>query len=278
MLSPIGKRVVPLYLVPSVNLNSDSLQVGFMVKNALNLTATDVSLSASFAGIYAILSVLPAFKILGGEGFINTSAFIEPVIGLVLGPYVGSLSVLIGRTIANTLVPSSPLGPFSPVPGILAAFSSGMTSRGRWRISALLLSGLIIIFLAYPPNHIAPVFPYYVWLHAVAVTFLVLSSRLRSVKPPFSNLRAATLLVGLGLTFFPSTMTGQLAGTLVWEFLLGEGITGIWRTLGTTIMAVFPVERTLITIIACLLGGTLVKALGGLSILKNRPKGAAAGM
>jgi hypothetical protein len=237
-----------------------------MTKRIFNLTATQISLSASFAGVYAVLSVLPAFKILGGQGFINSSAFIEPVIGIVLGPYVGSLSVFIGRTIANILVPSSPLGPFAPVPGVLTAFSSGMAGRGRWYVSGALLLGLIIIFLVYPLNQTAPVFPYYVWLHVVAILVLILSSRLKSVKPPFFKMKAKKLLVGLGLIFLPSTMAGQLGGTLVWEFLLGEGITGMWKTIGATLMLVFPVERTFITLVACLLGAALIKALEGLGL------------
>ena len=237
-----------------------------MAKWTLSLTATQVALSASFAGLYAILSVLPAFKILGGQGFINSSAFVEPVIGIVLGPYVGCLSVFIGRIIANMIVPSSPLGPFSPVPGILTAFSSGMTGRGKWYVSDVLLLGLIVIFLTYPLNQIRPVFPYYVWLHAIAVLILVFSGRAKWLKPPFFRMKAGRLLVGLGLVFLPSTLTGQLSGTLVWEFLLEEGITGIWATLGSTIMLVFPIERILITIVACLLGAALIKALQGLGL------------
>lgn len=243
-----------------------------MTKGTFTLTATQVSLSASFAGLYAILSVLPAFKILGGQGFINSSAFIEPIIGVVLGPYVGSLSVLIGRTIANILVPSSPLGPFSPVPGILTAFSSGMASRGRWYVSTALLLGLITVFLGYPLNQTAPIFPYYILLHVVAAGVLILSSRMKSVKPPFFKMKARKLLVVLSLVFFPSTMAGQLGGTLVWEFLLGEGVTGMWKTLGTTIMLVFPVERTVITLVACLLGAALIKALEGLGLFGTVPK------
>ncbi len=237
-----------------------------MSRPTFNLTAIQVSLTASFAGLYAVLSLLPAFKILGGDGFINSSAFVEPVIGVVLGPYVGSLSVLIGRSIAHILVPSSPLGPFSPIPGVVTAFSAGMVSRGKWYVSALLLFGLIATFLAYSPNHIAPVFPYYIWLHLIAGAVLVLSSRVKLICPPFHGMRAERLLTGLVMTFFPSTMAGQLAGTLVWEFLIGEAVTGVWKAFGMTIMLAFPVERTLITIIACFLGATLIKALQGLGM------------
>jgi hypothetical protein len=237
-----------------------------MSRSTFNLTAIQVSLTASFAGLYAVLSLLPAFKILGGDGFINSSAFVEPVVGVVLGPYVGSLSVLIGRSIAQILVPSSPLGPFSPIPGVVTAFSAGMVSRGRWYVSALLLFGLIGVFLVYSPNHVAPVFPYYVWLHAISGVLLVLSSRVKPLRPPFHGMRAERLLAGLAIAFFSSTMAGQLAGTLVWEFLIGEAVTGVWKAFGMTIMLAFPVERTLITIVACLLGAALIKALQGLGM------------
>jgi len=243
-----------------------------MTRNVFNLSATQVSLAASFAGLYAILSALPAFKILGGQGFINSSAFVEPIIGIVLGPYVGSLSVLIGRSIANLLVPSSPLGPFSPVPGVLTAFSSGMVGRGKWYVSSILLYGLVILFLVYPLNQTAPVFPFYVWLHVVAGLILIVSSRVSLVKSPFFKMKAGKLLAMLGTVFFPSTMTGQLSGTLVWEFLLGDGITGVWKSIGATIMLVFPIERVLITVVACLVGAALIKALEGLGMFQNGSK------
>ena len=243
-----------------------------MTRRIFNITATQVSLSASFAGLYAILSVLPAFKILGGQGFINSSAFIEPVVGIVLGPYVGSLSVFIGRSIADILVPSSPLGPFTPVPGVLTAFSSGMVSRGKWYVSGLLLFGLVGAFLAYPYNQIPPVFPYYVWLHTMAGIILILLSRVKSLHPPFFKMKAKRLLAGLFIVFFPSTMIGQLSGTLVWELLLGEGVTGIWRTFGMTIMLAYPVERILIALVACFIGAALMKALESLHFFKISSK------
>ena len=240
-----------------------------MSKGRLNLTAKQVSLAATFAGIYAILDVLPAFKILGGGGFISSSAFVEPIIGIILGPYIGGLSVLAGGAIANAFVPS-PLGIFSPIPGVLTAFSSGMAVKGKWYVSAILLYGLVVLFLAYPLNHVEPVFPYFVFLHAISGVLLILSSRISSLKLPFFKMKTSKLLFGLGLIFFPSTLIGQLSGTLVWEFLLAEGVTGVWKTFGMAIMLAFPVERALITVIACILGAALVKALNGLGVFMDQ--------
>jgi hypothetical protein len=240
-----------------------------MSKGRLNLTAKQVSIAATFAGIYAILNTLPAFKILGGEGFISSSAFVEPIVGIILGPYIGGLSVLVGRVIANAFVPSN-LGIFSPIPGVLTAFSSGMAVRGKWYVSAILLYGLVVLFLAYPLNHVEPVFPYFVFLHAISGVLLILSSHISSLKLPFLKMKTSKLLFGLGLIFFPSTLIGQLSGTLVWEFLLAEGVTGIWKTFGMAIMVAFPVERALITVIACILGAALVKALQGLGVFMDQ--------
>jgi hypothetical protein len=241
-----------------------------MSKGRLNLTTKQVSLAATFAGIYAILNALPAFKILGGEGFINSSSFVEPIVGIILGPYIGGLSVLVGRVIANAFVPSSALGPFSPIPGVLTAFSSGMAVKGKWYVSAFVLYGLVVLFLAYPLNQVEPVFPYFIFLHAISGVLLILSSRISSLKLPFFKMKTSKLLFGLGLIFFPSTLIGQLSGTLVWEFLLAEGVTGVWKAFGMAIMLAFPVERALITVIACILGAALVKALKGLGIFMDQ--------
>jgi hypothetical protein len=232
--------------------------------------AVSITLMAAFAAIYAVLSLIPAFKILGGTGFISAAAFISPVVGLILGPVLGAAAMTIGGVLSTMQnFAAAPLGFFSFIPGAVCAFSSGLIGKGRTWGAAAILGILIAIFLIYPPNEVQPIFPYYVWIHLVALFTLISPIRKQSVelarKPKMNE-----AITGMALIIFPSTMTEQLSGSIIFALILGPAVSSVWSEAGIPIMLAFPIERTIITVGASIIGVALLRSLkaAGMDIAK----------
>ncbi|MBO3803316.1 MAG: hypothetical protein JTT11_05500 [Candidatus Brockarchaeota archaeon] len=219
-----------------------------------------MALMGTFASMYAVLGLIPAFKILGGQGFISASAFVSPVVGFLLGPALGASSMVIGGILGTMLNPAAPLGMFSFVPGAVCALCSGFASRGKAWVGALILGILVAAFLAYPANNVQPIYPYYVWLHVVAA--FVLASPLRRNSAELARkARIDEAITGMALMFFPSTMAEQMAGSLIWAFLLGPAVSSVWAEFGMAVMLAYPIERAIITLGSSVIGAASSRAM-----------------
>ena len=68
------------------------------------LSTVDVALTAVFTALYAVFGFLRISPIIGLSGqAITAAAIIAPIIGMLLGPYIGTLSTFLGGTIGFLL-------------------------------------------------------------------------------------------------------------------------------------------------------------------------------
>ena len=121
----------------------------------MKLSAKNVALTAIFAALYYVLSLItpyiPAVAI--PEIKISLEALIASVYGLILGPYLGALAAFVGAFVAWTLPPGSmsPYGmPFLLSPP-LNALVTGLIFYRKWKIGFSIYAILIIAFLFTPP-------------------------------------------------------------------------------------------------------------------------------
>jgi hypothetical protein len=222
--------------------------------------SVSLALTGTFAAMYAVLGLIPAFKILGGQGFISASAFISPVVGLLLGPLLGATSMALGGILGTMLNPAAPLGIFTFVPGAVCALCAGFIAKGKAWVGALILGILVLLFLLYPANNVQPIYPYYVWLHMIAIFFLI-SPIKRNATELARRARIDEAITGMALIFFPSTMAEQMTGSLIWAFLIGPAVSAIWAEFGIPIMLAYPIERTIITLGSSIIGAASSKAM-----------------
>jgi predicted membrane protein len=118
-----------------------------------NLTPQKVAIMAIFAAMYVALSFIQPIQIpVGIEGLtISPVALIATLFGLILGPYLGTASALLGATVSWAITGGSPYGlPFLLSPP-LNAFVSGAIFYKKWKIAFAVLAVLIIAFPFTPP-------------------------------------------------------------------------------------------------------------------------------
>jgi len=121
----------------------------------MRITAKNLALVAIFAALYYVLSLIAPIRIPTGVGNLEISfaALIAAVIGLVLGPYLGTASAFLGAAVAWVLPPSS--GSFFGLPFLLSpplnALITGLVFYKKWKYGLVVFGALIVAFLFTPP-------------------------------------------------------------------------------------------------------------------------------
>lgn len=226
------------------------------MKHYGKLTTKDTALTVTFTALYAVFGFIKISPIIGLSGqAITAAAIIAPIIGILLGPYVGTLSTFLGGTIGFFL---GALSYPSFASGIVAAFCAGMVKSGKRIISVLAYLSLLLLFAFYPIVGPAWLFPLELWFQIAGLIILVSplqSAAARSLESG-SNLK---LLLGFFITCLTSTLAGQIAGSLVFEALIpnATNLLPTWQTL----TVLYPVERIVIALSATFIGASLSKVL-----------------
>jgi hypothetical protein len=219
------------------------------------LGAKEVALAACFAALYVVLSFVPMFHLLGAFQYITAATIIAPLIGIILGAYLGTLSTFLGGIISLSLNPSV-FSPMSVAAGVAGAVCAGMLYTNRRTLCALTYLVLLLIFGLYPSVGPLWIFPQVMWFHVVML--LILISPLQSAaSSSFKSAKATRLFFAFFVTSLTSTLAGQIAGNIVFETIPITDPRGTW--LGLTF--VYPFERTIIALIAAFIGVPLFEAL-----------------
>jgi predicted membrane protein len=228
------------------------------------LGAKDIALTACFAALYVVLSFLPSFPLVGSSGSITVATIIAPIIGILLGAYLGTVSTLLGGIVSLFF---RSFTPFSLAGGVVGALFGALLYQGKRTLCILFYLALLLVFGFYPSVGPAWVFLPYMWFQAIG--FLILISPLQSAaSKSFKSDKNTRLLFAFFITSLTSTMAAQIAGTLVFEAITDPR--GYWIILA----AVYPVERITIAIIATLIGAPLLKVMKSANLVytANRPK------
>lgn len=228
----------------------------------MSLDSKDLALTGVFASLYAVLSFIPLFPVIGAVGRSFTVALIiAPLVGLIIGPYRGALATSIGGFIAYSITQSGPLYSFSFVPGAATTLCSGLLYKGRWKTFAIVYSALFIAYAFYPTIGPMSLYPYYVWFHILGLIVLVSQPMLRTVKTTRHSLMLELSLT-VGVISFIATLFGHIVGGILFEAIYFPTLSvDSWRGLWQSLVFIYPLERSIVVIVSVLIGPPLIKAL-----------------
>jgi hypothetical protein len=233
------------------------------------LNTREISLMICFAALYAIFGLWPISPIIGLPGFAITMASITaPVIGVVLGSYLGMLSTLLGGTIVFFL------GHFSPpsfLSGIVTSALAGSQFEGKHGIYIFTYFSFLFFFAFYPFVGPAWLYPPMLWFQLIG--FLILASPLqsfvlRNMWKPKTSFRL--LLLAFFTISLTSTLAGQIAGSLVFEFQVWPAFiadANVWRLNWQLIAWIYPLERVIIAAFAAIISALLFLVLKSARLL-----------
>jgi len=226
----------------------------------------NLALVCCFASVQAVFSMVFLFPVIGSVGkFITMATVMAPLVGLILGPYLGAAAVSIGGFIGWTITQAGPFSFLSFVPSANGALFSGLLYNRR-RVASIVLYLALFLALAFYP-WIGPIwlYPSYLWFQLAGL--IVLVSPLRSMAEGSLHEHSSfwRLSVGVGIVTFLAVLFGQVVGTVMFEIMYWPTVypqieawkIGVWQPTAL----VYPIERTLITLLATVIGAPLIKAL-----------------
>ena len=231
----------------------------------LKLNTKDLALICCFAPLYTVFSLLSIFPIIGAPGkFISLGAVMAPIIGLILGPYLGATTTSLGGIIGWAITQTGPFGLLSFVPAGSASLCAGLLGYQKARVCIFLYSALLLMVMFYPFIGPAMLYPYYSLFQLVGLVVLVSPLRLKAAEYVNKHTSLLELGFGVGVISFIAALFGQIAGNLLFEVMYWPAIyptTDYWRGLWQFLTFLYPFERTTISLIATLIGTPIIKTL-----------------
>jgi hypothetical protein len=210
-------------------------------------------------------------------GYLSFSDFLAPIFGILLGPYLGGLTVLIGNFGAigfgrATNFPTL-FGAADFLPDFVAALSTGFLMRRQWLPVVTLNAGLLALFFVNPLTSILVTVPGtsiefpFAWLHIAA--FIVLLTPLARWAPKWIESGGAKIAAGVAVLTFIGTMMQHLTGNLLFEVAYGQISppiipTAAWPAEWAGVFFAYPIERTILIVCAVLIGTPII-----MTVLRN---------
>ena len=237
-----------------------------------HLRTKTLSFVAIFAALYMVLRMIPTVPMFGTGASFSLSDILPAIYGIILGPFVGGASIIIGTFIAMGLGrPVIFLG-LDFLPATVCAIVAGLLYKRNWLTTIGLYSILLIAFSLYPLTsffisiqigNAKYSFPF-PWLHIIALVVLLspLGQRASSL---IKSLKTVNITVGLTTLAFIGTMAQHLMGNLLFETILAKPVGSIdpaaYPIIWTGIFFVYPIERIVLVLVAVLIGTPLIKIL-----------------
>ncbi len=213
-----------------------------------------ITLIATLASAYAVLSLLPGIPMIGADGStIDLVRMLEIGYGLVLGPIYGPIAAFLGAVVGKMLKGGG-FGLFFTPLAAVSAFVAAMIGRykGRyWWAAAGVEAVLIAGWYVFETGRIVWYFPV---MHIVSLlVLLVLRDRLAGW---INSEDRRWMIIGLLICSFVSTVAGHMLGNLIYIIMLAPD-----PALFVAIMVVSFIERVGITIGAALFAASLLVAV-----------------
>jgi hypothetical protein len=213
-----------------------------------------------------VMTFIP-YSVLGtGGGALTWGMVSAPIVGFLLGPFYGTLAVLIGSILGVIVLNlGGSIGFLIPILApTVGALSAGALRVKRPQIPVLIYVITIAGYLISPVGIGAPI---YAWLHIVAlvlaIVFLIpiISKTLVEGMSLNEEVNPVVSIMGIWMLCFIALLADHIVGSTLYAWLgpyyLGADLNGLIEFYGGFAF-VYPIER----IIASLIVGFVVIAVG----------------
>ena len=157
---------------------------------------------AAFVGVFAALHVVLYFMSFGL--WRNWAIYIEPIEGIVLGPWAGFLTAFIGSVLGRALKPID-LWMFGIVAEPLGVLAAGFLAKGRWKPVMGIYAVMLIAYFAHPFGRWLPF-----WTILDILLALVLIYPAARLSKQLYEENVKLLPASLALLSFVATVTDSL--------------------------------------------------------------------
>jgi hypothetical protein len=233
----------------------------------LKFTTVDVALIAVFAALQALLAVVPFTPTIGAAGYEITLGVIGgSLIGILLGPIIGGLAVLIGSLVGVFLNPAGAfLGVLTVIPPFSGAFAAGCVKTKKGYIAGAVILASVLAFFANPIGR--EVFQYN-WLHIIAM-IVAFSPIAYFAGSTFSSRQLLRPTLGIVVASFVGVLTDHAVGDALTIWYFSPSIPpSIWLL----VMFIYPVERIIALILTSIIALPVYSSLKMARLIDSQDK------
>jgi len=270
-----------------------------------------IALIAIFAALFAVLRRMDAIPMIGVPGArFSLSDILPPIYGVILGPFTGGISVIIGTFLGIAMGKPVIFLFLDFLPAFVNTVAIGLLVKRKWWPVVLLYVALLVAFLINPLTSIfidvGGIAIPFVWLHIVALVVLLSplarkapkwvesveqikkvekvepakqTNRLRKFVDSVKRIRYLT--IGLFVFAFIGTMMQHLMGNILYEVVLNQFYvvvgqdpivaTSAFPGIWYAAFFVYPLERLVLIVLAVVVGVPLVRVLKQTFFRSERP-------
>jgi len=214
----------------------------------MRVTTRQIALTAVFAALQAVLGLLPFTIPVGVSGQITFGVVGGPLIGILLGPFLGGVAVLTGSLIGIFLNPGGAIfGILTVLPSSLGALGAGSMKlkRGSLIPGAIILAS-VLVFYAHPYGREAALYP---WLHIIAI-IIAFSPLAKIGASTFSSPNVKRASLGIPMAAFVGTLTDHIFGSALAIWYFSPFLTpDIWNF----ILFIYPLERIVAVVLVSII-------------------------
>jgi len=241
----------------------------------MKLTTKNIALMAIFAALYYVASLISPFIPAVGipEITIKLEALLASIFGLLMGPYLGFLTALLGAFVTWILPPSGGISyglPFLMAPP-LNALVVGFIFYKKWKYAFVVLTSLIAVFWFLPPSQPLSEFWYVgfatTWDKIIALALIFPVVKLAKFKSLISQAVFYFLLAFIGNQADNMWGADIFAVPVVYEGIFGINSIETVRFLFVVSPFIYPAIRIVQAIIVMVIAVPLIKALESSNIV-----------
>ncbi|MGD9002001.1 MAG: ECF transporter S component [Anaerolineae bacterium] len=223
-----------------------------------SILATHPAVIAVWAALIAVVTLVPAFPMIGTGATFSVSAALVPLAGILFGPIPGAICAAIGAFIGQLIAPHTVFfGPLSFLIPTLNALCAGFAMRRRWYVPLAVIVVLSLVWFVFPLGRS-------VWFTPLIWTLGIGASLVGWFAGSnwLSSDNRAKLFAGVFLAAMCGTIVDHSFGSL-WALIMFKLPREIWLA----VLPLAPVERTLFSLGSAIVGTPLMIGLPQIGVM-----------
>ncbi len=119
----------------------------FKVLKPRALTAREVSLAGVMAALMAVAAFIPVTVVAGVGKVISAAVILEPLIGILLGPVLGTYAAAGGAFVGQIIAPQGNIFHYLTfLPPTVGALTAGLLSHRKWKAGCSVMGGVLLLW------------------------------------------------------------------------------------------------------------------------------------
>ena len=111
------------------------------------LTGKEIALSGVMAAVMAIAAFIPVTVVAGVGKVISAAVILEPLIGVILGPVLGTYAAAAGAFAGQIIAPQGNIFHYLTfIPPTVGAATAGLLAHRRWKAASGIMAGVVLLW------------------------------------------------------------------------------------------------------------------------------------